>query len=212
MTQLTRPDNAYFLTGTHTDIGKTVVASIFTQAWSANYWKPIQAGDEFATDSQRVEELAPGAKRIWPERYKLKAPMSPHAAADRENVAIQLNDFELPQPGGPLIVEGAGGLLVPINHQATILDLMEQLALPVILVSRHYLGSINHTLSSIELLKARNLAIEHLVFIGHNPETEEIIHELSGIERSFKIPEAASVDPAFIRQQADRLLAYLGDQ
>jgi len=199
----------WFVSGIGTDVGKSVVSAIFKQASSADYWKPVQAGIDDGTDVDLVSDLTSVNGRIHSETYRLKTPMSPHAAAAREELEIDLSKFVLPETENHLLVEGAGGLLVPLNDQHTILDLIEQLRLPVVLVSRHYLGSINHTLLSVEMLRSRNIPIELLVFVGDHPETESIILKMTGIERTFKIPEVEQVDKAFVEQQAQRLREFL---
>lgn len=199
----------FFVTGIGTDVGKTVVSAVFAEALGADYWKPVQAGVEDGTDARTVGQLAGPGITIHPERYRLEAPMSPHAAAARESRSIRLADFKLPETDRPLVVEGAGGMLVPLNDEDTVLDLMKQLGIPVVLVSRHYLGSINHSLMSLDLLKGHGLELAHLVFIGHNPETESVIEKISGVRATIKIPEAERVDRKFVQQQAERLRRLL---
>ncbi|MCP4123583.1 MAG: dethiobiotin synthase [Bacteroidetes bacterium] len=202
----------WFITGIGTDVGKTVVSAVFREAFGADYWKPVQAGIDDGTDCETIVEQDSGSGKVHPETYRLKTPMSPHAAAAREGVEIDLGKFRIPDTENDLIVEGAGGLLVPLNGKETILDLIVKLQLPVVLVSRHYLGSINHTLLSIEMLRSRNVPIDLLVFIGEHPETESIIQEMSGIERIFKIPETDLIDKKFIRLQAGCLKRMLNNQ
>jgi dethiobiotin synthetase len=201
--------NQFFVTGIGTDVGKTVVSAILVEALKADYWKPIQSGMEPSTDSSKIKNWAPNHGQIHPETYLLKTPVSPHLAAKIEGVEITLDNIELPSLENDLIVEGAGGILVPINASQTMLDLMLKLALPVVLVSRHYLGSINHTLLSIELLKAKNIPIQLLVFNGSNPSSEEIILKLSGIKNYFQIDEVETIDVDFIQSQARRILPFL---
>ena len=192
----TLPNPAYFLSGIHTDAGKTVTAAFLQRALDADYWKPVQAGDLDFGDTDRVKAWteAPDA-RFHPVRHALRTPASPHYAARLDGVDIQLDDFQLPPTDGrPLIVEGAGGLLVPLNERATVLDLIAQLGLPVLLASRHYLGSINHTLLSIEVLRARNIPLAGLIYSGgHSPETVRIVTEMTGVEPLVEIPDFAEV-------------------
>jgi dethiobiotin synthetase len=142
-----------FVTGISTEVGKTVVSSILTEYLQADYWKPIQSGDLHLSDTMKVQSLVSNSKTVFhPERYRLQSPLSPHASAEIDGIQISLNDFELPQTENNLIVEGAGGLFVPLNEKDTVIDLIERLKLPVVLVSRNYLGSINHTMLSIEAL------------------------------------------------------------
>lgn len=165
---------AFFVSGIGTDVGKTVVCSLLCKAWNADYWKPVQAGTENGSDSQRIFNWGlPAGNVVHPETFLLKEGMSPHAAAEREGVEINLNDFTLPDTSKTLIVEGAGGLMVPLNLKGDlVLDLALHLQLPLILVSRFYLGSINHTLLSLELLKTKGISPVLLVFTGTiNPDS-----------------------------------------
>lgn len=173
-----------FITGIGTNIGKTVVSAILTEALEADYWKPIQSGDLETSDSLKVKNLVSNPKtRIHPEAYRLNQPMSPHAAAKLDNVIIDLEKIELPKTTNNLIIEGAGGLMVPLNDNELIIDLIKKLDAEVILVSQNYLGSINHTLLSIESLKKRNINLLGIVFNGEeNTETEQFILKYSGIE------------------------------
>jgi len=166
-----------FVSGIGTDAGKTVVSSVLCAALGAEYWKPIQAGDLENTDTHKVTRLS-GAT-AFPERYRLHHPMSPHAAAALENTNIQVADFVLPETNKPLVVEGAGGLLVPINDNgATVLDLAEHLDLPLVLVVSFYLGSINHTLLSLSVLESRGTKVAGLIYSGEiNEASREIIEK-----------------------------------
>ena len=202
----------FFITGIGTDIGKSVVSAIFAEAFSAHYWKPVQAGTQSATDTEFMRELLSPGSVIHKEDYIFKNPMSPHAAAAREDRMIDMEKIQIPTEDS-LIVEGAGGLLVPLNNDQTVLDLMVQLSLPVILVSRHYLGSINHTLMSIQVLKASGLELAHVIFIGDQPETESVIEYQAGLKATLKIPEVDIVDRTFVLEQAARLKTkVLGDE
>lgn len=201
----------YFLSGIHTDAGKTVTAAFLQRALDADYWKPVQAGDLNFGDTDRVKALTGSpAARFHPVRHELQTPASPHYAASIDGVSISLDDFAVPNTGGrPLIIEGAGGLLVPLNDQETVLDLIEQLGLPVILASRHYLGSINHTLLSIAVLRERNIPIAGLIYSGGNsPETVRIIGEQSGIWPVAELPEFSEVNKSSI----DKAVIDLGKQ
>lgn len=198
------PRMQYFITGIHTDAGKTVVAAALRLALDADYWKPIQAGDLDFGDTERVRAWSGGApERYHRPRHALRTPASPHYAARLDGVKISLDDFALPDTGGrPLVVEGAGGLLVPINDRETVLDLMLHLGLPVILASRHYLGSINHTLLSIELLRSRGLELAGLVYSGgDSPETVRIIGEQSGVWPLAELPEYGDLNTDLRRDQ-----------
>lgn len=167
----------YFVTGIGTDVGKTIVAAILTEALEADYWKPIQAGDLDNSDTKKVKNLISNTKtRLHKEAYALTKPMSPHAAAKIDDVEIGLDKIKIPETANKLIIEGAGGLMVPFNNNQLILDLIKKLSIPVILVSQHYLGSINHTLLTINVLKSNNIAITGIIFNGEkNFETENFI-------------------------------------
>lgn len=162
----------YFVTGIDTDSGKTLVSAILCEALGYEYWKPIQAGSP--RDSDTIKSLLPKTI-IHPERYFLNTPASPHAAAKIDNVNIQLTDFHPPKHSG-LIIEGAGGCLVPLNDSDFVIDLVPRLDCEIILVADLYLGSINHTLLSVHLLKTRNYPVKGIIFNGKsNPESERII-------------------------------------
>lgn len=194
------------VTGIGTGVGKTVVSAILAEALEADYWKPVQAGDLHDSDTLKVDSWATNAN-ILSEKYKLNTPASPHYAAEIDGVLVSEKDFDLPQTNKNLIVEGAGGLLVPLNSEGLLyIDVFQKWNLPVILVSRHYLGSINHTLMSVEALKNRNIPIRGIIFVGEeNKATEMIISKLTGVEVLIRIPEVDVVDVNFIRKQADRL-------
>jgi dethiobiotin synthetase len=172
-----------FVTGIGTDVGKTVVSAILTEALEADYWKPIQAGDLENSDSIKVGNLISNAKtKIHQEGIRLNSPMSPHAAAEIDNVQIELTDFKLPKSANALIVEGAGGLMVPLNDKDLIIDLIQNLDIEVVLVSQNYLGSINHTILSIDALKNRGIKVLGIIFNGKsNKETEKYILNYSGL-------------------------------
>lgn len=157
-----------FVAGTDTGVGKTLVAAILTAGMENGfYWKPIQSGTRQGTDTQSVREMTGLAQdRFLPETYRLNHPLSPHAAARREGVQIHLDDFRLPTQADGLVVEGAGGIMVPINEKHLMLDVMKKLALPVILVARSTLGTINHTLLSLDALNRQGLTILGVVMNG----------------------------------------------
>ena len=185
-----------FVSGIGTEIGKTVISAIITKALHADYWKPVQAGDLSWTDSMKVKAWTEGGKGVFHEEaFRLQTPASPHFAAEKDGIDIQLADFKLPYTDNFLVVEGAGGLMVPLNSADTIVDLIQHLDLAVVLVSRHYLGSINHTLLSIECLKQRGIPIAGIVFNGPaTPSTSDIITEMSGEPVLFHLPELEVVD------------------
>jgi len=185
---------SYFISGIGTDVGKTVCCAILCELLGADYWKPVQSGSE--TDASRIKNLVSNQLTIFKERFALTQPLSPHAAAAIDNVEIELSDFHLPNFNHTLVIEGAGGLLVPINSKGfTIADLIKKLNQEVILISRHYLGSINHTLLTIEALKSRGIEIKGIIFNGQElPQTEEIITKISGVKTLFTIPDFEQVD------------------
>lgn len=196
----------FAITGIGTDVGKTIVSAIFAEALSAHYWKPIQAGDLDFSDSHKIQSLTDNVT-VLPERYRLKTAMSPHAAAALEGVHIQIDQLALPEVEGNLIVEGAGGLLVPLDEQGTCYtDVFERWNIPVIVVSRHYLGSINHTLLTAEVMRARGIEIAGLVFVGDkHPTTEEIILRKTKLPVLAHIPECARIDKSFILEMSRTL-------
>ena len=171
-----------------------------------NYWKPIQAGELEALDSSLVKKFNPEST-IFRERYLLQKPMSPHAAANLESISIELADFDLPDTDQTLIVEGAGGIMVPLNDKGLLIaDIFKKIVDEVILVSKHYLGSINHTLLTIQFLKSQNIAIKGILFMGDsNPDTESIIHAVSGVNILGIIPWTDNITQAFIEAQAEAL-------
>ena len=201
--------NQFFVSGISTEVGKTVCSALLVKALEADYWKPVQSGDLHHTDSMKVASwngLELPNPRFHPETHRLTEPMSPHASAAIDGVHIHLSDFQLPQTEAPLIVEGAGGLMVPLNEEDTILDLMAQLQLPVVLVSRNYLGSINHTLLSIAQLKQRKIPIAGLVFNGPVvPSTEQVIVKMTEVPVLFRIPELDHVSLSTIETLSEQL-------
>ena len=197
----------YFITGIGTEVGKTIASAIVTQALKADYWKPVQAGELDNSDRMKVEALIDNDEsKIHPEAYQLHHPMSPHAAAERDGVKIDISSIITPNTNNHLVIEGAGGLLVPLNDKDTILDLIEKLNCEVILVSRHYLGSINHSLMSIEILKQRNIPLKGILFNGkENKDTESIIKKMSGIEVLGRIDELDDLNKSVIHSIAQDL-------
>lgn len=167
-----------FVTGIGTDVGKTIVSAILVEALKADYWKPIQAGYENGTDTQLVKQLISNTNStLFPEAYLLKTPASPHLAAANDGVNIELSKLVIPASvNNNIIIEGAGGLMVPLNNNDYVIDLINHFDCEVVLVSRNYLGSINHTLLSIEAIKKRGCKIAGIIFNGErNKSTEEII-------------------------------------
>jgi dethiobiotin synthetase len=182
----------YVVTGCGTDVGKTVVSAILTKAFDAHYWKPVQCGSLDVADADRVKKLT--GLEVLSSRYLFKAPLSPHLAAKNEGVEIQVEKLKLPTSLKPLIVEGAGGVLVPFRDDLLFADLLLSWQLPLVFVSKHYLGSINHTLLSFEALQRRGLQIDLLVFNGNYcPDMERVMVEKSKARRIVHLyPEILS--------------------
>jgi dethiobiotin synthetase len=186
------------VSGTDTGLGKTVFSAMLVQALDAAYWKPIQAGNEDGGDSETVARmLSLGPERIVPERYVLSQPLSPHRAAELDGIEIDADALSLPCPradGRPLVIEGAGGLLVPLTRRTLLIDVFRRWGAPVILCARTALGTINHTLLSIEALKARDVPLLGIAFIGEPmPDSERTIVEFSGARRLGRLPWLAEV-------------------
>lgn len=200
----------YFITGIGTEIGKTIVSAIVTEALQADYWKPIQAGDLDHSDTHKVKALISNSKTVFhPNSFALKTPMSPHGAAEIDGVEISSDKILPPQTTNDLVIEGAGGLLVPISDTETIADLIQP-GDKVIVVSRHYLGSINHTLLTIEALKRRNLNCIGIIFNGNeNKSTEDIIHKMTRLPVLLRINEESEFSKEIVKTYAEKLRASL---
>nr|WP_067036670.1 dethiobiotin synthase [Muricauda sp. CP2A] len=194
-----------FVTGISTEVGKTVAAAIVVEALQADYWKPIQAGDLDNSDSHKVESLISNTKTIiHPNSYALQTPMSPHAAADIDGITIDLNKIVAPKTKNHLVIEGAGGLLVPLNDTDTIFDLIQP-DYKVIVVSRHYLGSINHTLLTLEKLQEKKVKTG-IIFSGdEHPTTEDIILKKAKVTFLGRINEEQKFDKEIIKKYAEQL-------
>ncbi len=204
-----------FITGIGTDIGKTVVSAVVTEALQADYWKPIQAGYEDGTDALRVQALVSNTTSVFhPEMYRLALPASPHLAAREENITIDLDKIkerclQLGASGRPLVVEGAGGILVPLNEQAFVADLIQQLDARVLLVSRNYLGSINHSLLTAALCKQKKLRVAGWIFNDFYGGYEKDIERWSGFPLIGCLPFSETIDQNFVRQQAAHIQSSL---
>ena len=194
------------ISGIGTDVGKTVVSAIVAEYFKASYWKPVQSGDIENSDSVKVKRLTENVT-VLEEKYKLTEPLSPHESARIDNVTIDINNFSIPEVNTNLIIEGAGGLMVPFNYDGDIyLDLFEKWNLPVIVVSRNYLGSINHTLLTVNALKQRNIPILGIIFSGEsNQASEKVILAATKINCLARIPEATELNKDFILEQAKKL-------
>lgn len=194
----------YIVAGIGTEIGKTFISSILVEALHAHYWKPIQSGGLEYTDTDTVKGLISNTDSVfYPEAYRLTEPLSPHAAAEIDGIELVLENFELPKTDAPLIVELAGGLMVPLNSQLLNIDLIEKLKLPVILVTRNYLGSINHTLLSVHLLQSRGIKIEGLIFNGvANAATESFILNYTKLPLLAKVEEQSEINKTIVSHYA----------
>jgi len=186
-----------FVTGTDTGIGKTLVSAWLARGWRAAYWKPIQSGTSEGTDPAWVARMVPGIE-IIPSAVELQAPLSPHEAARREQRRIDLSALTLPERGR-LVVEGAGGAMVPINDSALMVDLMARFALPVVVVARAGLGTINHTLMTLEVLRRRRVPLLGVVLNGQrNPANREAIEHFGGVPVLAEIQPLPAVTPAML--------------
>ncbi len=195
----------YFITGISTEVGKTICSAVITEALEADYFKPVQAGDLDYGDRDKIRDLISNSKTlIHSPSYELQYPMSPHAAAARSAVEIDIEQIIRPKTTNRLVIEGAGGLLVPLNQKETIADLIEATD-KVILVSRHYLGSINHSLLSIQYLNSKGIR-PYILFNGdENPETESIILKMGDVHLLGRMPELKQMDKQQIKRAAEVL-------
>ena len=190
----------FIIAGIHTGIGKTICSAVICQATGWDYWKPVQAGDLENSDSIFIKKnVSNPSCTIHPETYRLNTAASPHYAAAIDGTEIKPEQIILPQTNNGLIIETAGGLMSPLAKTYLNIDMIEQLNLPVILVSNHYLGSINHTLLSAELLKQRRIRVKGLVFCGTIvPSTQDFILEYTRLPLLFSIPQMNNVDASSI--------------
>ncbi|ETN94654.1 dethiobiotin synthase [Zhouia amylolytica] len=193
-----------FVTGISTEVGKTVISAIVTEALKADYWKPIQAGDLHNADAHKVEKLISNEQSIiHPNSYALNTPMSPHAAAEIDGVTIALEEIIEPETKNHLVIEGAGGLLVPLNDKDTILDVIQP-SYKVIVVSRHYLGSINHTLLTVKALLDKGYDVS-IIFSGdENPTTENIVKKMTGVKVIGRVSEEPYFDENVVKEYAEK--------
>lgn len=195
----------YFVTGIDTDSGKTIACAILCEALQADYWKPIQAG--FPRDLETVSSLVSNTKTVFhKERHLLSVGASPHAAAKIDGIQIRMSDFRIPESSNTIVIEGAGGCLVPLNDENFVIDLAIQFKCPVILVADLYLGSINHTLLTVEALKKRNLTIKGIIFNGEsNPESERIILRHSALPCLLHISKEDFITKEIVKDYAEIL-------
>ncbi|WP_035652899.1 dethiobiotin synthase [Flavobacterium sp. ASV13] len=193
-----------FITGISTDVGKTITSAIVVEALEADYWKPIQAGDLDNSDSHKIKTRISNSKtKIFENSYKLNTPASPHFAAEIDGISIDLKNIQEPKTENHLVIEGAGGIFVPLNEKDTIADLIQK-DYKIIIVSRHYLGSINHTLLTIEALQNRGFKVDGIIFSGsENKSTESLILNKTGIKSIGRIDEEPYFDQNVIKEYAD---------
>lgn len=187
-----------FVTGIGTGVGKTIVSALMTEQLKADYWKPVQAGDLEETDGMTVSRLISNSRTvIHPERYRFKLAASPHKAAAFEAVSIRDDDFDIPVTDNQLVIEGAGGIMVPLSASFLMIDLIQQLDAVAVLVVRNYLGCINHTLLSVQLLLGRNIPIRCIVFNGEmDPDTESFLLQYFTEDiQVIRVPEFQSLSP-----------------
>ncbi|UVK48799.1 dethiobiotin synthase (plasmid) [Mesorhizobium sp. AR07] len=194
------------ITGTDTGIGKTVFAAGLAGLLDGFYWKPVQSGLDGETDSEVVARLAGlPSERVLPEAYRLKSPLSPHRSAEIDGVAIKAADLTFPVLPTPLVIEGAGGLMVPLNRRTRFIDIFAEWRLPVILCARTTLGTINHTLLSIEALRARSIPLAGIAFIGDEmADTQRTIVEMGGVPQLGRLPY---LDPLTNKTLRDAMIA-----
>jgi dethiobiotin synthetase len=193
--------SAIVVSGTDTGIGKTTFAAMLTLALDGFYWKPIQSGTTEGTDTEAVARLTGlPRERFVPERYVLSQPLSPHRAAELDGVEIDPDALVLPgrMPGGrPLIVEGAGGLMVPVNRRTLFIDVLQRWRTPVVLCARTALGTINHCLLSVAALRSRDIPILGIAFVGDEmADSEGTIVAFSGLRRLGRLPRLAELTPS----------------
>ncbi|MBX9732954.1 MAG: dethiobiotin synthase [Chitinophagaceae bacterium] len=194
--------NPYFITGIGTDVGKTVVSAILAEALGAHYWKPVQAGYAAGTDTERVQSLISNKACVfYKEAYKLKLPASPHIAAREEQINIEMMKLlqayeQVKEKCGnhDLLIEGAGGLLVPLSEQLLVADLIKLLRVKVVLVSRNYLGSINHSLLTAAFCRSNDIPVAGWIFTDTYMDYEEEIVKWSGYPKIMNVPLLPSID------------------
>ena len=194
-----------FVTGIGTGIGKTLISAILVEKLRADYWKPVQAGELDSSDTIKVRQFVSNSASVFhPETYRLTQPYSPHKSAALDGITIDEQTIVLPQTNNRLIIEGAGGLMVPLNDHFLMIDLIKQLGAEVILVSQNYLGSINHTLLSIEALKQRAIHIKGIIFnVDVNPSTEDYILSYTQIPLLGKVPALININQRSVSEAGE---------
>ena len=192
--------------GTDTDVGKTVVSALLVQGLGAHYWKPVQSGTAEGTDREWLQTvLGLGEQRICPEAYRLQAPVSPHWAAERDGVTIETTKLHLPKVAGPLVVETAGGLLVPLRRDWLQIDQLALWQLPVLLVARSGLGTLNHTLLSVEALRRRKIPLLGMILNGPlHPDNPRTLAELTGTPVLAELPRLDPLNAKTLAQQWEK--------
>ncbi len=193
-----------FITGISTDVGKTIASAIIVEALLADYWKPIQAGDLDHSDTHKVQSLVSNTQsQFHSNSYALQTPASPHLASAIDGITITMNQIQEPKTNNHLVVEGAGGILVPLNETQSVVDLIQP-DYKVIVVSRHYLGSINHTLLTIEALQNRQIQVAGIIFSGdENKSSESIILSRTGVPFVGRIAQEPYFDTNVISEYAE---------
>ena len=193
-----------FVTGISTDVGKTIASSIIVESLEADYWKPIQAGDLDNSDSHKIKSKISNLKsKIFENSYKLNTPASPHLAAEIDGIKIDLKQIKEPETQNHLVIEGAGGIFVPLNDKDLIIDLIQP-DYKIIVVSRHYLGSINHTLLTVEAIRNHGFKVAGIIFSGsENKATESMILSKTGIKCIGRIDEEPYFDQNVIKEYAN---------
>lgn len=203
--------NQLIVAGIGTEIGKTVVSAVLVEALQADYWKPIQSGALDDSDTDAVRRLITNTQsRFHPEAYRLTEPLSPHAAAAIDGVTIELDRLALPQTTNALIIELAGGLMVPLNDHDLNIDFVQRLKLPVVLVSRNYLGSINHTLLSVDACRSRTIPLLGIIFNGPTvPASEAFILNYTRLPCLARLPQVPKLTRDVVKQQATAITTDL---
>ena len=195
----------FFVTAIDTNVGKTVVSALLCRALDYSYWKPIQCGDLEFSDTMKVKKWVPEVT-TFKESYSLEYPLSPHEASRLSSVNVQMEKFVLPTDE-PIIVEGAGGLMVPLNEQGDlVIDIAKKINAQVIVVIKNYLGSINHSLLTIDYLKRNDYIIKGIIFTGEStPSSERIIEKIAGVDVLYHLPFIENLDAVKIKEHAKKI-------
>lgn len=195
-----------FVTGIGTDVGKTVVSAILAEALHADYWKPVQTGSYFSTDADKIRKYVSNNKtQVHPESFVLKQYMSPHAAAELEGQEITIDKINVPETNNSLIIEGAGGIMVPLNSKEFIVDIITKVNAEVVLVIQNYLGSINHSILSIDALRYRKIPVMGIVFNGPPHKlSEDIIMSYSGLKSLGRIQKESVINKEVVSRYAEQ--------